>query len=94
MLKLLFAKFKESFFSVVPIIILVLILNYTIAPMPPWSGSVCNERIYDDSGNYLFNLGGRFPYSNRRYVGSAMIKTKTSANNRFNVCNRCLYQYG
>ena len=37
MLELLFEKFKESFLSVVPIIAIVLVLNYTIAPLPFWS---------------------------------------------------------
>lgn len=78
MLKLLFAKFKESFFSVVPIIILVLILNYTIAPMPPWSLALfVMSAFMMILGITFFNLGvdvSLIPIG--EYVGSAMIKTK------------------
>ena len=37
MKKLLLAKFKESFFAVLPIIVIVLVLTLTVAPMPFYS---------------------------------------------------------
>ena len=78
MLRLLFAKFRESFSSVVPIIILVVILNYTIAPMPLWSMVLFIVSAFMMIlGITFFNLGvdvSLIPIG--EYIGSAMIKTK------------------
>jgi hypothetical protein len=77
-LRLLFAKFRESFSSVVPIIILVVILNYTIAPMPLWSMVLFIVSAFMMIlGITFFNLGvdvSLIPIG--EYIGSAMIKTK------------------
>lgn len=78
MLKLLFAKFKESLFSVIPIIILVLILNYTVAPMPLWSTVLFLVSAFMMIlGITFFNLGvdvSLIPIG--EYIGSTMVKSK------------------
>ena len=78
MLKLLIAKLKESFFSVIPIIVLVLILNYTIAPMPFWSMILfLVSALVMTLGITLFNLGvdvSLIPIG--EHIGSTMVKTR------------------
>ena len=62
MLKLLLDKLKESSSSVIPIIVLVLILNFTVAPMPIWSliFFLISAAIMI-VGIALFNLGWTYP---------------------------------
>lgn len=78
MKKLLFAKFKESFFSVFPIVIIVLFLNFTVTPIPfhsmflfLFSSFILILSIT------LFNLGvdlSLMPMG--EYIGSALVKSK------------------
>lgn len=78
MLKLLTAKFKESLFSVIPIIIIVLILNFTVSPMPKWSLSLfLISSLIMVLGITLFNLGvdvSLIPIG--MHTGSTIIKSK------------------
>lgn len=78
MLKLLFAKLKESLFSVIPIIVLVLVLNYTVAPMPLWSMFLFLVSAFIMTlGITLFNLGvdvSLIPIG--EHIGSTMVKTR------------------
>ena len=46
MAKLLLEKLKESAFSIIPIIVIVLILHFTVAPMPLWSGVALFLALY------------------------------------------------
>ncbi|NLE89485.1 MAG: DUF1538 domain-containing protein [Dehalococcoidales bacterium] len=78
MLKLLFEKLKESLFSVIPIIVLVLILKYTVAPMPFWSIILfLVSALVMTLGITLFNLGvdvSLIPIG--EHIGSTMVKTR------------------
>ena len=78
MKKLLWAKFKESFLSVVPIIILVFILNFTIAPMSFYSMFLfLLSAFVMILGITLFNLGvdiSLMPIG--EHVGSALVKSR------------------
>ena len=78
MLKLLLAKLKESLFSVIPIIVLVLILNFTVAPMPFWSILLfLVSALVMTLGITLFNLGvdvSLIPIG--EHIGSTMVKTR------------------
>lgn len=78
MLKLLLDKLKESSSSVIPIIVLVLILNFTVAPMPIWSliFFLISAAIMI-VGIALFNLGvdiSLIPIG--EYVGSSVVKSR------------------
>lgn len=78
MRKLLFSKFKESFFSVIPIIVLVLVLNFTVGPMP--GGSLLlflASALAIVLGITLFNFGvdvSLIPIG--EHVGTTIIKSK------------------
>ena len=79
MLALLLAKLKESTFSIVPIVILVLLLNFTIAPMPLWSGVVLFlvSALLMILGITLFNLGvdiSLIPIG--EHVGASLVKSR------------------
>ncbi len=78
MFKLLSDKLKESFFSVIPIIILVLLLNYTIAPMPFWSIVLFLVSAFLMMlGIALFNLGvdtSLIPIGEK--IGSTLVKSR------------------
>ena len=78
MLGLLTSKLKESFFSVIPIIILVLLLNYTIAPMPLWSVVLfLFSAFMMILGITFFNLGvdtSLIPIG--EHVGSSLVKSR------------------
>ncbi len=78
-MELLLSKLKEATFSIVPIIILVMVLNFTIAPMPLWSGVVLfiGSAFLMVLGISLFNLGvdiSLIPIG--EYVGSAIVKSR------------------
>ncbi len=78
MLKLLFSKFKESLFSVIPIILLVVVLNFTVGPMPA-GGLVLFlvSAITMVLGITLFNFGvdvSLIPIG--EHVGTTIIKSK------------------
>ncbi len=76
--KLLLAKFKESSFSVIPIVILVVLLNYTIAPIPSWNLILfLISSFVIIMGITLFNLGvdiSLIPIG--EHIGSALVKTR------------------
>lgn len=78
MLKLLKAKFKESFFSVIPIIIMVLVLHFTISPMPVWSIFLfLISAFVMVLGITLFNLGvdvSLIPIG--EHIGATTVKSK------------------
>lgn len=78
MLELLFEKFKESFLSVVPIIAIVLVLNYTIAPLPFWSLVLfLISAFVMVLGIALFNLGvdiSLIPIG--EHIGSSVVKSR------------------
>ncbi len=78
MLKLLSEKLKESSFSVIPIIILVLLLNYTIAPMPLWSTILFLVSAFlMILGITFFNLGvdvSLIPIGEK--IGSSLVKSR------------------
>mgnify|MGYP001007278035 CR=1 FL=1 len=78
MLQLLLEKLKESSFSVIPIIILVLILNFTLAPMPFWSMILfLISAIFVILGITLFNLGvdmSLIPIG--EHIGSSVVKSR------------------
>lgn len=78
MLKLLLSKLKESSFSVIPIILLVLFLNFTIAPLPKWSAILLLASAFTIIlGIALFNLGvdiSLIPIG--QHIGSALVKNK------------------
>lgn len=78
MKKLLLAKFKEAFLSVFPIVVIVLILNFTVTPIPPY-----NMFLFLFSSFLLvlsitlFNLGvdiSLLPMG--EHIGSALVKSK------------------
>jgi hypothetical protein len=76
--RLLLEKLKESFFSVIPIIILVILLTYTIAPIPSWNLILfLISAFVIIMGITLFNLGvdiSLIPIG--KYIGSALVKTR------------------
>ena len=76
--RLLLEKLKESFFSVIPIIILVLILSYTIAPIPSWNLILfLISAFIIIIGITLFNLGvdiSLIPIG--KYIGSTLVKAR------------------
>ena len=69
---------KESFFSVIPIIILVLLLSYTIAPIPSWNLVLFLVSAFVViMGITLFNLGvdvSLIPIG--KHIGSTLVKTR------------------
>lgn len=71
-------KLKESSFSVIPIIVLVVILNYTIAPIPAWNFVLFLVSAFAIIlGITLFNLGvdiSLIPIG--EHIGSALVKTR------------------
>lgn len=78
MLGVLISKLKESFFSVIPIIILVLCLNFTLAPMPLWSVMLFLVSAFlMILGITLFNLGvdmSLIPIG--EHIGSSLVKSR------------------
>ena len=78
MLELLLSKLKESSLSVIPIIILVFFLNYTVAPMPLWSMVLFLVSAFlMILGITLFNLGvdvSLIPIGER--IGSELVKSR------------------
>jgi hypothetical protein len=74
----LLEKLKESFFSVIPIIILVLLLSYTIAPIPSWNLVLFLVSAFVViMGITLFNLGvdvSLIPIG--KHIGSTLVKTR------------------
>lgn len=78
MKKLLWTKFKESFLSVLPIIVIVLVLALTIAPMPFYSLVLfLVSAMLMILGITLFNLGvdvSLMPIG--EHVGSGLVKSK------------------
>jgi hypothetical protein len=74
---LLLAKLKESSFSVFPIVILVVLLSYTIAPMPSWNVILfLVSAAAVIAGITLFNFGvdmSLIPIG--EHIGSALVKT-------------------
>ena len=78
MLELLADKLKESAFSIIPIIILVLILNFTIAPMSIWGLILfLISSFFMVLGITLFNLGvdvSMIPIGEQ--IGSSLVKTR------------------
>jgi hypothetical protein len=78
-IKLLLEKLKEASSSIIPIIILVLILNFTIVPMSLWSGTILFlvSAILMILGIALFNLGvdvSLIPIG--EHLGSSIVKTR------------------
>lgn len=78
MAKLLWAKFKESFLTVLPIVVIVLVLNLTIAPMPFYSVLLfLISAFLMILGITLFNLGvdiSLMPIG--EHIGSALVKSR------------------
>lgn len=78
MLKLLLEKLKESFLSLIPIIFIVLILNFTIASIPVWSLMLFLVSTFlMILGITLFNLGvdiSLIPIG--EHIGSSLVKSK------------------
>ncbi|NLV91949.1 MAG: DUF1538 domain-containing protein [Firmicutes bacterium] len=78
MLELLMEKFKESSMSVIPIIILVLLLHFTIAPMPFTSLMLfLFSAVMVILGIALFNLGvdiSLIPIG--EHVGAGLVKSR------------------
>lgn len=78
MLTLLLEKLKESAFSVIPIMILVLILNHTLAPMPFWSMILFFFSAFlMILGITLFNMGvdvSLIPIG--EHIGSSLVKSR------------------
>ncbi|MGI6731654.1 MAG: DUF1538 domain-containing protein [Anaerovoracaceae bacterium] len=78
MLDLLLEKLKESTLSVIPIIIMVFVLGFTIAPMPLWSLILfLVSAIMMILGITLFNLGvdvSLIPIG--KHIGSSTVKSK------------------
>lgn len=74
----MFEKLKESSFSVIPIVILVVLLNYTIAPIPSWNLILfIVSALVLIMGITTFNLGvdiSLIPIG--EHIGSALVKTK------------------
>jgi membrane-associated HD superfamily phosphohydrolase len=77
-LDLLLEKLKESTLSVIPIIIMVFVLGFTIAPMPLWSLILfLVSAIMMILGITLFNLGvdvSLIPIG--KHIGSSTVKSK------------------
>ena len=75
---MLLAKLKESSFSVFPIVILVVLLSYTIAPMPSWNVILfLVSAAAVIAGITLFNFGvdmSLIPIG--EHIGSALVKTE------------------
>lgn len=78
MSKLLWAKFKESFLTVLPIVIIVLALTLTVAPMPFYSIILfVISALIMIFGITLFNLGvdvSLMPIG--EHIGSALVKSR------------------
>ncbi|NLY11244.1 MAG: DUF1538 domain-containing protein [Firmicutes bacterium] len=78
MLKLLLEKFKESSQSVIPIIILVAVLNFTIAKLSNWSFVLfLVSSVLMIIGIALFNLGvdiSLIPIG--EHIGSTLVKSR------------------
>ncbi|NMB32904.1 MAG: DUF1538 domain-containing protein [Clostridium sp.] len=78
MLELLISKLKESFFSVMPIVLLVLILGFFIAPIPFWNVVLfLVSALLMILGITLFNLGvdmSLIPIGEK--VGSSLVKSR------------------
>lgn len=78
MTKLLWAKCKESVLSVFPIVIIVVLLNFTVTPMPLYSMFLFLFGAFGLTlGITLFNLGvdiSLMPIG--EYIGSALVKSK------------------
>ena len=78
MKKLLWAKFKESFLAVLPIIVIVLVLTLTVAPMPFYSMVLfLLSAMMMILGITLFNLGvdvSLMPIG--EHVGSGLVKSR------------------
>ena len=78
MKKLLLAKFKESFFAVLPIIVIVLVLTLTVAPMPFYSMVLfLLSAMMMILGITLFNLGvdvSLMPIG--EHIGSGLVKSR------------------
>ena len=78
MVKLLWGKFKESFFTVLPIVVIVIVLNLTIAPMPFYSILLfLISALLMILGITLFNLGvdiSLMPIG--EHIGSALVKSR------------------
>lgn len=79
MAKLLLEKLKESAFLIIPIIVIVLILHFTVAPMPLWSGVALflASAFLMILGIMLFNLGvdmSLIPIG--EYIGSTIVKSR------------------
>ncbi|MGB3990963.1 MAG: DUF1538 domain-containing protein, partial [Acetivibrionales bacterium] len=76
--RLLLEKLKESSFSVIPIIILVVLLNLTIAPIPSWNLILfLISAFVIIMGITLFNLGvdmSLIPIG--KHIGSGLVKTR------------------
>jgi hypothetical protein len=76
--KLLLEKLKESSFSVFPIMILVVLLSYTIAPIPAWNLILfLVSSVIIILGITMFNLGvdtSLIPIG--KHVGSALVKSR------------------
>ena len=72
------AKLKESSFSVIPIVILVVVLTYTIAPIPSWNLILFLISAFTIiMGITLFNLGvdmSLIPIGEQ--IGSTLVKTR------------------
>lgn len=75
---MLLEKLKESSFSVIPIIILVVLLNLTIAPIPSWNLILfLISAFVIIMGITLFNLGvdmSLIPIG--KHIGSGLVKTR------------------
>ena len=78
MKKLLWAKFKESFLTVLPIIVIVLVLALTVAPMPFYSVVLfLLSALMMILGITLFNLGvdvSLMPIG--EHIGSGLVKSR------------------
>ena len=79
MAKLLLEKLKESAFLIIPIIVIVLILHFTVAPMPLWSGVALflASAFLMILGIMFFNLGvdmSLIPIG--EYIGSTIVKSR------------------
>lgn len=78
MKKLLLAKFKESFFAVLPIIVIVLVLTLTVAPMPFYNMVLfLLSAMMMILGITLFNLGvdvSLMPIG--EHIGSGLVKSR------------------
>ncbi|NLX64239.1 MAG: DUF1538 domain-containing protein [Clostridiaceae bacterium] len=78
MFRLLLEKLKESSLSVIPIVILVVLLKYTIAPIPSWNLILfIISALVLIMGITLFNLGVDMSLIHiGEHIGSTLVKTK------------------